>query len=154
MKNLFTFSIIFTTSTLTSVLHAQVGEGRIERLDNQAFETKLIHERGVLIDLRSETETKEGLIKGAKNVEWPGSAFEKMSDRLYKQEPVFLYCAGGYRSNEAAEWLLKQGFLNVKILELGFDKWKEEGYAIHNIKGEQIRAKMEDKRVHPSSDRH
>jgi rhodanese-related sulfurtransferase len=148
------FIFIWMIAALTNALNAQIGEGRIERLDNQAFETKLIHERGVLIDLRTEAETKDGIIKGAKNAEWPGATFEKMSERMYKQEPVFLYCAGGYRSNEAAEWLLKQGFLNVKILEQGFDKWNEEGYAIHDLKGAQIRAKKEARKVHPSSDRH
>ena len=133
---------------------AQEGKGRIERLDNQAFETKLIHERGVLVDLRSDAEIKDGMIKGAKHAEWPGAEFEKLAERFYKMEPVFLYCAGGYRSSEAADWLLKRGFLNVKILEQGFDKWNEEGYAIHALTGEQIRAKQRPNKAHPSSDEH
>jgi rhodanese-related sulfurtransferase len=130
---------------------AQEGKGRIERLDNQAFETKLIHERGVLVDLRSDAEIKDGMIKGAKHAEWPGAEFEKMAERFYKMEPVFLYCAGGYRSNEAAEWLLKKGFLNVKILEKGFDSWNQEGYAIHDQQGKLIRAKKEGEKTHPAS---
>jgi rhodanese-related sulfurtransferase len=130
---------------------AQEGKGRIERLDNKAFETKLIHERGVLVDLRSDVEIKDGMIKGAKHAEWPGTAFEKMAERFYKMEPVFLYCAGGYRSNEAAEWLLKKGFLNVKILEKGFDSWNQEGYAIHDQQGKVIREKKDSGTTHPAS---
>ena len=154
MKILNVFGLFIALSASTNLVKAQVGVGRIERLDNQAFETKLVHERGVLIDLRSEAELKEGVIKGAKHAEWPSAAFEKMSDRIYKLEPVFLYCAGGYRSSEAAEWLLKRGFLNVKILEQGFDKWNEEGYAIHALTGEQIRAKQIPNKAHPSSNEH
>jgi rhodanese-related sulfurtransferase len=154
MKILNVFRLFIALSASTNLLKAQVGVGRIERLDNQAFETKLVHERGVLIDLRSEAELKEGVIKGAKHAEWPSAAFEKMSDRIYKLEPVFLYCAGGYRSSEAADWLLKRGFLNVKILEQGFDKWNEEGYAIHALTGEQIRAKQIPNNAHPSSNEH
>jgi len=130
---------------------AQEGKGRIERLDNKAFETKLIHERGVLVDLRSDAEIKDGMIKGAKHAEWPGAEFEKMAERFYKMESVFLYCAGGYRSKEAAEWLLKKGFLNVKILENGFDGWNQEGYAIHDQQGKVIRAKKETEITHPAS---
>ena len=130
---------------------AQEGKGRIERLDNKAFETKLIHERGVLVDLRSDAEIKDGMIKGAKHAEWPGAEFEKMAERFYKMVPVFLYCAGGYRSKEAAEWLLKKGFLNVKILENGFDGWNQEGYAIHDQQGKVIRAKKETEITHPAS---
>ena len=154
MKILNAFALFIALSASTNLVKAQVGVGRIERLDNQAFETKLVHERGVLIDLRSEAELKEGVIKGAKHAEWPGAAFEKMSDRIYKLEPVFLYCAGGYRSSEAADWLLKRGFLNVKILEQGFDKWNEEGYAIHALTGEQIRAKQRPNKAHPTSNEH
>ena len=130
---------------------AQEGKGRIEILDNKAFETKLIHERGVLVDLRSEAEIKDGIIKGARRAEWPGSEFEKMTERFYKMEPVFLYCTGGYRSQEAAEWLIKKGFQNVKILENGFDSWNQEGYAIHSQEGKPIRAKKEAEKTHPAS---
>ena len=131
---------------------AQEGKGRIEVLDNKAFETKLIHERGVLVDLRSEAEIKDGIIKGARHAEWPGSEFEKMAERFYKMEPVFLYCAGGYRSQEAAEWLIKKGFQNVKILENGFDSWNQEGYAIHSQQGKVIRAKKEASITQPGTD--
>jgi rhodanese-related sulfurtransferase len=137
--------------TFSNLSAQDMGKGRIEVLDNKAFETKLIHERGVLVDLRSEAEIKDGIIKGARRAEWPGSEFEKMTERFYKMEPVFLYCAGGYRSQEAAEWLIKKGFLNVKLLENGFDGWNQEGYAIHDQQGKPIRAKKEAEKTHPAS---
>lgn len=147
------YLLVYVTLIINNLAAQDVGKGRIEVLDNKAFETKLIHERGVLIDLRSESELKDGLIKGARHAEWPGSEFEKMTERFYKMEPVFLYCAGGYRSREAAEWLINKGFLNVKILENGFDSWKQEGYAIHSHEGKVIRAKKEGAITHPGNDR-
>jgi rhodanese-related sulfurtransferase len=40
-------------------------------------------------------------------------------------QPVFIYCGGGYRSKEAGEWMIKNGFTTVIMLENGYDAWKE-----------------------------
>jgi rhodanese-related sulfurtransferase len=113
----------------------------IERLDNMAFEAKRIHIRGALLDLRSETELEQGVIEGAIHAPWPGKQFEELTSKLPKNEPVFIYCGGGFRSNEAADWLIKKGFSGIIILEKGFDSWYDEGYALYSIKGELIRNK-------------
>lgn len=144
------FSLVMIINNLSA---QEAGKGRIEVLDNEAFETKLIHERGVLVDLRTDAELIDGVIKGAKHAEWPGLGFEKISERFYTMEPVFLYCAGGYRSKEAAAWLIKKGFLNVKILENGFDSWNREGYAIYTLQGKMIREKKTISTPQPRTDK-
>jgi rhodanese-related sulfurtransferase len=99
--------------------------GRLEILDTKVFDTKLIHLKGNLIDLRTPEEFAEGAIKGAKNINWESKDFKKEIKNIPTNQPVFIYCAGGYRSKEAAEWMIKNGFSTVIMLENGYDAWKE-----------------------------
>lgn len=99
--------------------------GRLEILDTKVFDTKLIHLKGNLIDVRTPEEFAEGAIKGAKNINWEGKDFKKEIREIATNQPVFIYCAGGYRSKEAGEWMIKNGFTTVIMLENGYDAWKE-----------------------------
>jgi rhodanese-related sulfurtransferase len=138
MKRLYTILLILIYSGAS----AQHRNNSIERLDNMAFEAKRMHVKGTLLDLRSEAELSTGVIEGAVNTPWPGKQFEELTSKLPKNEPIFMYCAGGFRSNEAANWLIKKGFLGIIILEKGFDHWNEEGYALYSQSGELIRKKV------------
>ena len=99
--------------------------GRLEILDTKVFDTKLIHLKGNLIDVRTPEEFAEGAIKGAKNINWESKDFKKEVKEIPFNQPVFIYCAGGYRSKEAGEWMIKNGFTTVIMLENGYDAWKE-----------------------------
>ena len=54
---------------------AQKKTGRLEMLDPYAFQTKLIHMLGTLVDLRTPQEYEQGTIKGARNIEWDSDLF-------------------------------------------------------------------------------
>ncbi|MEX1188729.1 MAG: rhodanese-like domain-containing protein [Bacteroidia bacterium] len=112
--------------SLTAI--AQKKTGRLEMLDPYAFNTKLIHMLGTLVDVRSPDEFNLGTIKGAKNLEWESLEFKEQAPNIAKYKPVFLFCQGGYRSGEAATWFLKNGFNSVIILENGYDAWKAFGF--------------------------
>jgi rhodanese-related sulfurtransferase len=99
--------------------------GRLEILDTKVFDTKLIHLKGNLIDLRTPEEFADGAIKGAKNINWESKDFKKEIKNIPTNQPVFIYCGGGYRSKEAGEWMIKNGFTTVIMLENGYDAWKE-----------------------------
>jgi rhodanese-related sulfurtransferase len=99
--------------------------GRLEILDTKVFDTKLIHLKGNLIDLRTPEEFSNGAIKGAININWEGKDFKKEMKEISTNQPVFIYCGGGYRSKEAGEWMIKNGFTTVIMLENGYDAWKE-----------------------------
>ena len=137
MTRLFTILLIF----LNVSAWAQQRKNPLEKLDNMAFEAKRLHIKGTLLDLRGDSELGSGVIEGAINAPWPGKQFEELTAKLPKNEPVFIYCGGGYRSNEAADWLIKKGFTGIIILEKGFDNWYDEGYALYSLKGELIRKK-------------
>jgi thioredoxin 1 len=137
MTRLYTLILILINVTAW----AQERKNPVEKLDNMAFEAKRMHIKGTLLDLRSESELGTGIIEGAIIASWPGKKFEELTSKLPKNEPIFIYCGGGFRSNEAADWLIKKGFTGIIILEKGFDHWYDEGYEIYSPRGELIRKK-------------
>jgi rhodanese-related sulfurtransferase len=133
------FSFLFSAS-LTN-LSAQKTKSRIEILDNAAFDAKLLHIKGSIIDLRSASEAEAGIIPNAKVIEWEGDSFKKQAAALPHNQPVFLYCAGGYRSKQASEYFEKEGFTTIIILKDGFDLWLSEGYTVVDSNGKIIQQK-------------
>jgi len=79
---------------------------------------------GVLLDVRTETEVREGALPNAQNIVYDDSFSEKLGG-LSKETPVFVYCAAGKRSAKAAEILKEKGFREVYQLKGGLDAWKE-----------------------------
>jgi rhodanese-related sulfurtransferase len=47
-----------------------------------------------------------------------------------KDEPIVLYCGGGYRSALAADNLQRMGYTNVISMDGGIRAWREAGYPI------------------------
>lgn len=136
----FLFFSFLLSASLTN-LSAQKNKSRIEILDNAAFDAKLQHIKGALIDLRSATEAEAGIIPNAKVIEWESDSFKKQVAALPHNQPVFLYCAGGYRSKQASEYFEKEGFTTIIILKDGFDLWLSEGYTVVDTNGKILQQK-------------
>ncbi len=51
-----------------------------------------------------------------------------------KQEPIVLYCGGGYRSVLAADALQQMGYSNVQSMDGGIRAWREAGCPIEKDK--------------------
>lgn len=148
IRFLFLVSCVLLSSSDT---FAQKSKARIEILDNAAFEAKLLHIKGSIIDLRSASEAESGIIPNARIVEWEGDSFKKIAKELPRNQPVFLYCGGGYRSKEAAEWMNNEGFTTIIILKDGFDLWLSEGYTVADRSGKIIQQKKSNRNNKPST---
>jgi len=148
IRFLFLVSCVLLSSSNT---FAQKSKARIEILDNAAFEAKLLHIKGSIIDLRSASEAESGIIPNARIVEWEGDSFKKIAKELPRNQPVFLYCGGGYRSKEAAEWMNNEGFTTIIILKEGFDLWLSEGYTVADRSGKIIQQKKSNRNNKPST---
>jgi rhodanese-related sulfurtransferase len=148
IRFLFLVSCVLLSSSNT---FAQKSKARIEILDNSAFEAKLLHIKGSIIDLRSSSEAESGIIPNARIVEWEGDSFKKIAKELPRNQPVFLYCGGGYRSKEAAEWMNNEGFTTIIILKDGFDLWLSEGYTVADRSGKIIQQKKSNRNNKPST---
>lgn len=80
-----------------------------------------------LIDVREESEYKAGHVKGAEHI--GKGVIERDIERLHPNtnQPLYLYCGGGYRSALAADNLQKMGYNNVYSVDGGWSAFKESG---------------------------
>jgi rhodanese-related sulfurtransferase len=86
----------------------------------QVFKTKLGISKGLLLDVRTLDEFNKGHLSGATMIDYLNPDFEKRIKALDRNKPVFLYCASGGRSEEAAEAMKKAGFRQIYNLEGGY----------------------------------
>jgi hydroxyacylglutathione hydrolase len=95
---------------------------QLSRLSADALAERIESVPGlVLIDVRNPGEVALGTIEGAQKISLP-SLLSKL-DRLDRQAPTVVYCAGGYRSAIAASLLRAHGFTDVSDLVGGFQAW-------------------------------
>ena len=122
MKNLFLFAFIICSSVLFS-------QNKIENADAATFKKYIDEKKGVLIDLRTDDELKnKGMIKGAIQIDYLAKVAEEKILKLDKKKTYLVYCAGGGRSSDCAEFMEKNGFSHVVNLEKGIEGWKKNGF--------------------------
>lgn len=80
-----------------------------------------------LVDVRTPEEYAGGHLQGAQNIDWNNSDFSINVGALDKTKPVLVYCRSGNRSQEAAEYLAKNGFTAVYELDGGYSAWESAG---------------------------
>lgn len=78
---------------------------------------------GILVDVRTPEEYKEGHIDNALNINWFDSDFAKRISTLEKGKYIYVYCKKGGRSAKAAKFLDSLGYKKVVDLEGGYDAW-------------------------------
>lgn len=102
-----------------------------ETLAPEAFKAKLeTAPDGVLLDVRTPEEVSQGIIKGAKNIDFNGAEFEQQLASLDKDKTYFVYCGVGGRSGKTANLLKEKGFTKVYNLDGGFTAWKDKGLEV------------------------
>ena len=96
--------------------------------------TRVINrEEGVVVDVRSETEFKNGHITAAINVPYPEFSSRVTELDKYKERPVILVCKMGQHSGAASKTLGDSGFSNVKRLNGGMAEWNNANMPV--VKG-------------------
>ena len=81
----------------------------------------------LLIDVREESEWREGHAAGAKHLS-KGVIEVEIEDQVPDaSQPIICYCGGGSRSALVADNLQKMGYTNVRSLAGGMRAWKEAG---------------------------
>lgn len=82
---------------------------------------------GTVLDVRTPEETAEGVIEGAVINDFYEDEFANRLNELDKNQPVYVYCAVGGRSSDAAEMMVDSGFVEVYNLDGGMRDWKKQG---------------------------
>ncbi|NDA61519.1 MAG: thioredoxin 1 [Chitinophagia bacterium] len=84
-----------------------------------------------LLDVRTAGEYQQGHLENVLQADWTNRAeFSERIKYLDKNKPLFVYCASGGRSGQAAEWLATQGFSQVVNLSGGIIAWKQAGLPV------------------------
>ena len=88
--------------------------------------TLINRQEPVIIDVRNETEFKEGHIANAIHISL--TELKQNSDKIkkYAGKPLLFYCKSGTRSDEACKLLSKLGIANLHCLTGGVLSWQEE----------------------------
>lgn len=84
----------------------------------------------VLLDVRTQREFKNGHIQNAGQLNYYAFDFRKRLLLLPKNQPVYLYCNTGYRSDRAADFLIKNGYAEVYNLQHGIMEWELENLPV------------------------
>lgn len=106
----------------------QICEAARERVQEISVQdaAKLAKDGALLIDVREDHEWGKGHAKGATHL-GRGIIERDIHNIAKKEQPVLLYCGGGYRSALAADNLQKMGYKNVKSVAGGWKAWVAAG---------------------------
>jgi rhodanese-related sulfurtransferase len=85
---------------------------------------------GTILDVRTAGEVAQGKIEGALVIDFYSPDFLDQVSQISKDQEVYLYCAVGARSKEAARMLLQQGYIKVYHLQGGIQGWSQEGLPV------------------------
>lgn len=96
-------------------------------LEPEEMAEKMKDNNGIVLDVRTPEETAEGVIEGATAIDYYRPDFSEKLDSISKDQPVYVYCAAGGRSSEAAKILIDKGYQEVYNLSGGMGAWKKSG---------------------------
>lgn len=101
---------------------------RITRKYQQVNTTQAVQilnqDTAVIIDVREDSEVRNGKIKGAKHIPLAQIKTRLVELESAKTKPVLVYCRSGSRSSHACALLSKAGFENVSNLAGGITAWE------------------------------
>ena len=114
-----------------------------EKLAPKKFRNKLSASANpLLLDVRTPKEISKSYIKNAIFMDFHDAVFEKKLETIDKTKTVFVYCAIGVRSHDAAILLKKAGFTEIYDLKGGIINWKLAGLPIEKGKDYDSRTGM------------
>lgn len=97
----------------------------IRSISPEEFAQRYAEGKSVVLDVRRESEFNTEHVLGARN--FPLDFINRNMDKLKRDEPCLVHCAGGYRSVIAISILQARGFDNLINVEHGFKGIKETG---------------------------
>ena len=101
----------------------------------ETFKKLMEDKKSIVIDLRTPNEIKsKGKIKNAIELDFLALDAEEKVKKLDKKKSYLIYCAGGGRSGDCKDLMVKEGFNNVANLAKGFDDWKKKGFEVETVK--------------------
>ncbi len=139
MKNTFLFTLLILSGLTACQQHSNSGTSNTKNTSQTAsaslitlpaaeFAAKSV--KGRVVDVRTAGEVAQGKIEGAVEIDFYSSDFLDQFSQIPKDQEIYLYCAVGARSEEAARMLLQQGYTKVYHLQGGLQAWSQQGLPI------------------------
>ena len=97
---------------------------------NVISDTQFIEIQGadhILVDVRTIEEYESGHIHDAVNFDFYSESFQKEILSLDKSSSIILYCRTQNRSTKTANYLKKNGYNEITVLEGGITSWVKNG---------------------------
>lgn len=117
-----------TTQSTTTESTTHQSAASVVTLSAQEFASKST--AGTVLDVRTAGEVAQGKIEGAVEIDFYSADFLDQVSQIAKDREVYLYCAVGARSEEAARMLIQQGYTKVYHLQGGIQGWSQEGFPV------------------------
>jgi thioredoxin len=95
-----------------------------KQLNPAQFQQLIKMPGGVLLDVRTQNEFKNGHITNSGQLNYYALDFRRRLLLLPKNQPIYLYCNTGWRSEKAAKILVENGYKDVYNLEHGIMDWE------------------------------
>lgn len=97
----------------------------MQDINSEEWQKKIASDTdAVILDVRTDEETEEGMIPGAKqiNISEPAT-FMEAANKLDKSKNYYIYCRAGARSAQACAVLQSLGIENTFNLKGGIIEW-------------------------------
>lgn len=94
------------------------------------FKEQIQKVEGIVLDVRTPNEIAQGKIGDAKEINFYEDNFLEEASKLPKDQPIYIYCAAGGRSSQAANMLVENGFTKVYNLDGGIGSWNQNGFEL------------------------
>jgi rhodanese-related sulfurtransferase len=92
----------------------------------EEFKTMVLGKDVQLVDVRTEDEYTEGHIDDAVNIDFfEEDVFDQKFAQFDKDQPIYIYCRSGGRSQKSAKKLQELGFKEIIDLKGGYEAWIE-----------------------------
>ncbi|MFN3758932.1 MAG: rhodanese-like domain-containing protein [Algoriphagus aquaeductus] len=128
---LFAFSLLFSScSSEKSTQDTSEGNkvALVQNLSPKEFQEK--SPNGVILDVRTPQEVAQGKLANAVVLDYYQANFLDKALEIPKDKEIYIYCAVGARSLEAAQLLIQQGYTKVYHLQGGIQAWYQNGLPI------------------------
>lgn len=114
----------FILSALASIFVSfNAQEKHYSQIGSKEFHAAVDQEKITLIDVRTRGEFENGHIPESGQLNYYALDFKKKLLLLPKDQPIYLYCNTGFRSERAARILAENGYDQVYNLENGIMEW-------------------------------
>lgn len=98
----------------------------VKAITTKELKTLLSNKKIQLLDVRTPTEVKDGFIESSLFADFYDTNFKtKAMEILNKDEPVYIYCRTGNRSEKSSEILQEKGYKVYNVLG-GYTQWQKE----------------------------